>query len=148
MKFNTNGNNFSRPQMRIGPGFITPFIKAMLIINAAVFVMQMIWPNLTGLLGFTPKLFFSDFPNFLYTPLTYMFLHGSIGHILFNMFALWMFGTEIERSFGPKRFGRFYISNNFFCPRALISDEKMIKSGLVKSRTSSALSPDGIEISS
>jgi membrane associated rhomboid family serine protease len=55
-----------------------------------------------------PAKFFSEFPNLIYQPLTYMFLHGSIGHIFFNMFALWMFGTEIEYSWGSKPFARFY----------------------------------------
>jgi len=39
---------------------------------------------------------------------TYMFLHGGIGHIFFNMFALWMFGTELEYNWGSKDFLWFY----------------------------------------
>jgi membrane associated rhomboid family serine protease len=41
--------------------------------------------------------------------LTYMFLHGGFTHILFNMFALWMFGSVIERVWGPKKFIFYYI---------------------------------------
>ena len=41
--------------------------------------------------------------------ITYMFLHGSIQHIFFNMFALWMFGNAIENYWGAKRFLLFYI---------------------------------------
>jgi membrane associated rhomboid family serine protease len=41
---------------------------------------------------------------------TYMFLHGSIGHVLWNMLALWMFGTEIERTWGTVKFLRFYFT--------------------------------------
>ena len=41
--------------------------------------------------------------------LTYMFLHGGFTHILFNMFALWMFGSVIERVWGPKKFLFYYI---------------------------------------
>jgi membrane associated rhomboid family serine protease len=37
-----------------------------------------------------------------------MFLHGNIGHILFNMLALWMFGTELERLWGTRTFLRYY----------------------------------------
>lgn len=40
---------------------------------------------------------------------TYMFLHGSIGHILFNMFGLWMIGGLLENAWGSKRFLQFYI---------------------------------------
>lgn len=40
---------------------------------------------------------------------THMFMHGSIGHIFFNMFALWMFGSTLENMWGPKRFLTFYL---------------------------------------
>jgi membrane associated rhomboid family serine protease len=40
---------------------------------------------------------------------TYMFMHGDFGHLLFNMFALWMFGGAIENSWGAKRFLTFYM---------------------------------------
>ncbi|MCK4574194.1 MAG: rhomboid family intramembrane serine protease [candidate division Zixibacteria bacterium] len=74
-----------------------------------VLFIQYLYPDLTYYLGLSPARYFSDFPNLLYQPLTYMFLHGGLGHIFFNMFVLWMFGTEIERTWGSRRFGRFYI---------------------------------------
>ena len=40
---------------------------------------------------------------------TYMFLHGGFGHILFNMLALWMFGTELERLWDSRFFLRYYV---------------------------------------
>ncbi len=40
---------------------------------------------------------------------TYMFMHGSFSHILFNMFALWMFGNALENVWGPKRFLTYYM---------------------------------------
>ena len=44
-------------------------------------------------------------PDFkIWQLVTYMFLHGGILHILFNMFMLWMFGTELEREWGTKEF--------------------------------------------
>jgi len=88
---------------------ISPFIKAMLIANGAVFLIQIIFPQLTRELGLTPAAFFSEFPNRLYQPFTYMFLHGGFWHIFFNMFVLWMFGTEIEFTWGSHPFGRFYV---------------------------------------
>jgi membrane associated rhomboid family serine protease len=91
-----------------GPGRPSPFIMVMIITNVVIFIIQNVYPELTYHLGMTPARFFSEFPNLLYQPLTYMFLHGSIGHIFFNMFALWMFGTEIEYSWGSKFFARFY----------------------------------------
>ena len=41
---------------------------------------------------------------------TYMFMHGGFQHILFNMFALWMFGCVVERVWGPKKFLFYYIA--------------------------------------
>ena len=42
---------------------------------------------------------------------SYAFLHGSIGHLFFNMLGLWMFGAELERLWGPKRFIQFYAAS-------------------------------------
>ncbi|MBU0487670.1 MAG: rhomboid family intramembrane serine protease [Bacteroidetes bacterium] len=44
-----------------------------------------------------------------YQLITYMFMHGGFSHILFNMFAVWMFGSAIENIWGPKRFLIFYL---------------------------------------
>jgi membrane associated rhomboid family serine protease len=44
----------------------------------------------------------------LWQPVTYMFLHGGLFHLLFNMLALWMFGVELERLWGSRFFARFY----------------------------------------
>lgn len=44
-----------------------------------------------------------------YQVVTYMFMHGSIGHLFFNMFALYMFGTAVEMAWGPKRFLFYYL---------------------------------------
>lgn len=41
---------------------------------------------------------------------SYAFLHGGLGHILFNMFALWMFGVQLENSWGTRRFAIFYFA--------------------------------------
>lgn len=40
--------------------------------------------------------------------LTYGFLHGNFSHLFFNMFAVWMFGTQLESAWGSQRFGLFY----------------------------------------
>lgn len=99
-------------RLKFGPGLLSPFIKWMLIINGGVFLFQFIFRGqLEYYLGLTPALFFADFPNYLYTVVTYMFLHstGGIFHILINMFILWMFGTEIELTWGSRTFARFYL---------------------------------------
>ena len=103
-----------RRGLGIGPGALSPFIKVMILTNLAVWIIQQLYPQLTDSLGLSPRLFYTEFPNLFYQPFTYMFLHGGFWHLFFNMFVLWMFGTEIElawgsRRFGTKRFGRFYI---------------------------------------
>lgn len=96
-----------RRQLRIGPGRWGPAIKWLIIANVGVFVLQMAAP-LVRIFGLTPALFYSEFPNFLYQPFTYMFLHGGFGHIFFNMLMLWMFGVEIEERLGLNRFLKLY----------------------------------------
>ncbi len=109
--FNRQDPDFGgRRSLRFGGGMLTPFILTMIIANGAIFFIQaLVWPQITPLLGLTPARFLGDFPNHLYQLGTYMFLHGGLGHILFNMFALWMFGSEIERSLGTKSFARLYL---------------------------------------
>ncbi|MEL7310960.1 MAG: rhomboid family intramembrane serine protease [Pseudomonadota bacterium] len=49
-------------------------------------------------------------PNFrFWQPVTYSFLHGSVTHLAFNMFSLWMFGRELEYRWGSRRFLVFYL---------------------------------------
>lgn len=110
MRFNNYSGGGGYRGRSIGPGAVSPFIKLMLITNIAVFMIQTLvnFP-LSELLGLTPARFFAEFPNLLFQPFTYMFLHANFWHIFFNMFALWMFGTEIEFSWGKNSFAKFYI---------------------------------------
>lgn len=84
--------------------------KNLLIVNllafAATWLLQQRGIDLTSLLGLH---FFlaSDFQ--IYQFFTYMFLHGNFTHIFFNMFALWMFGSVMERVWGSKKFFFYYI---------------------------------------
>ena len=100
--------SYSSGGLAFGPGAWSPFIRAMILVNVAVFVAQYFYTPLTELLGLTPAQFLHEFPARIYQIVTYMFLHGGIGHIFFNMLTLWMFGTEIERSWGSRRFAWFY----------------------------------------
>ena len=84
--------------------------KNLLVINILAFlaswVLQRSGVDLNALLGLH---FFKASDFHFYQFLTYMFLHGGFTHILFNMFALWMFGSVIERVWGPKKFLFYYI---------------------------------------
>lgn len=90
---------------------LPPIIKNLLIINVLVFIAQ----NTVAKQFSLPmdNLFaLHTWKSTLFQPwqlITHMFLHGSIGHIFGNMFALWMFGAVLENLWGPKRFITFYI---------------------------------------
>lgn len=98
-----SASNFS---YSFGPGPITPAIKALIIANVAAFLVSLVVPAVTLTLGMRPADVIGRLQ--LWQPVTYMFLHGGIFHILFNMLALWMFGVELERMWGTRFFTRFY----------------------------------------
>ncbi len=107
MSFNNYGNSFQRT---------TPIVLNLIIINALVYFLQTIFGG-------------GDFPNKVddlfalhhyksdefrpYQLVTHMFMHGGLFHLLFNMLALWMFGSVVERVWGPKRFLTFYLICGF-----------------------------------
>jgi len=88
-----------------------PATQALLIANVAVFLLESgagmalfewfaLWPPRTGL---------SQAPDFqLWQLVTYSFLHANLAHIFFNMFALYMFGSDVERLFGSRFFVAYY----------------------------------------
>ena len=87
-----------------------PVTLNLLIINALCYIAQIILPrvgidvtNLLGLHYITAKGFH------FWQPITYMFFHGGFTHLFFNMFALWMFGNTIERTWGSKRYLLYYL---------------------------------------
>lgn len=95
-----------------GPGPLTPAIKALLIANVAMFVIVALGGDfgrtVRNMLGLQPAAIFSDYR--LWQPFTYMFLHGGLSHILFNMLSLWMFGVELERMWGSRYFLKYYFA--------------------------------------
>ena len=89
-----------------GPGPLTPAIKVLVAANVAAFLLALAVPAVTLRLGLRPADVVENFT--FWQPVTYMFLHGGIFHILFNMLALWMFGVELERMWGSRFFVKFY----------------------------------------
>ncbi|GHV26219.1 glpG protein [Spirochaetia bacterium] len=77
-------------------------------INILVFVMQQINPSLSSYLALNPVNIIVH--HFYWQFLTYMFAHGGISHILFNMLALFLFGSQVERRMGSKEFLAYYFS--------------------------------------
>ena len=86
-----------------------PVTQSLLIANTVIFLVDQM------LLGGLLSQWFALWPlgpNFApYQVVTYAFLHGSIMHLFFNMLGLWMFGSELERVWGPKRFLQFYVAS-------------------------------------
>ena len=89
-----------------GPGPLTPAIKVLVAANVGAFLLSLVVPAVTLRLGLRPADVVENFA--FWQPVTYMFLHGGIFHILFNMLALWMFGVELERMWGSRFFVKFY----------------------------------------
>ena len=90
---------------------IPTITKNLLIINVLMFVATFVFQrggtDLNDVLGLH---FFMASEFHLYQLLTYMFMHGGLQHIFFNMFALWMFGCVVENVWGSKKFLFYYIS--------------------------------------
>src|SRR5215212_8347467 len=93
------------------PTSLPPVVKNLIIINALMFVAQISFGRSNP--DTIENLFaLHDVHSAFFKPhqlITYMFLHGGFQHILFNMLALWMFGSQLENYWGAKRFLQFYL---------------------------------------
>ncbi len=98
-----------------GGGLFTPAIKTLLIANASVFLVQTLvlllagsgpYQALNAIFGLVPMRVVLH--GWLWQPFTYLFLHGGLWHLLFNMLFLWMFGGDLERAWGRRRFYAYY----------------------------------------
>ena len=103
-QFQSNPGEFS-----YRPNLFTNAIKILVSVNFGIFVLQTI-SNAEALFfplfGLVPKMVWSEL--MIWQPITYLFFHGGIWHVLINMFVLWMFGSELERIWGKPRFLKFY----------------------------------------
>jgi membrane associated rhomboid family serine protease len=83
-------------------------VRNLIIINVLFFLGSMVLG-----VGVSTELFAGTYPGSPYFKpwqiVTHMFMHGGLAHIAFNMFALYMFGSQLERMWGPKRFLNFYL---------------------------------------
>lgn len=99
--------------------FFSSIVQTLLIFNGGMFVLELysgnqlievlaLWPlALSGTTVLGPSA-----PHFhLWQLVTYSFLHGSVMHLLLNMYALWLFGSRMENVWGSKAFAVYY----FFC---------------------------------
>lgn len=94
-----------------GFSILPVIIKNLLIVNVLVFIAQYSFGP-AGELWFENNLALHDINSVYFRPhqlITHLFMHGGWGHILLNMFVLWMFGSALENVWGPKKFLMFYI---------------------------------------
>ena len=93
-------------------GSTPPVTKNLIIINVVMLLGSMLLAqvfrvNLNGLLG----MYYFQSPLFApWQIVTHMFMHGGLGHIFFNMYALWIFGKTLESVWGSKRFLIYYLA--------------------------------------
>ena len=104
-------NSYSqRPRISFG-GPLTRAVKTIIITCAVVFLYQFFSQAITGrseinlIFGLVPALVWRKF--FIWQLATYALLHGGFFHLLFNMFALWIFGCELERYWGTRMFVKY-----------------------------------------
>jgi membrane associated rhomboid family serine protease len=104
---------------------MTPWVLRLLMANAIVFLLQMTMPGvIENLFAFVPAQVLTR----PWTIITYMFVHGGFGHILFNMLSLFFFGPRVESRLGGRRFATLYlvsgimgaVASVFFAPNAAI----------------------------
>lgn len=86
---------------------LTPMVKNILLINLGIFLIQYFLKLPLGEIGGLRVVFSDEFAPYQF--LTYMWLHGDFGHILSNMFAVFIFGPMLEQVWGSKRFLIFYL---------------------------------------
>ena len=97
------------PQMRMGLPRSTSVVKLLLIINIAVYLVQVLGGDrvLTALFSLYPASL--SLALQVWRLVTYQFLHGGTFHIFFNMLGLFFLGPTLERHWGSKRFLKFYL---------------------------------------
>ena len=90
-----------------GSGPLTPGVKYLLFTCVGVFLLQAFAPRqILVFFGLIPVLVWKKY--FVWQLVTYIFLHGGLFHLIFNLFALWMFGGQLERQWGTKNFIKYF----------------------------------------
>lgn len=119
--FGQGGGSYYRPSLFGGFSFFPPVIKLLLLSNIAIwfFLDVLLAPFVVS--GVPIFVAFRDYlalwpigmgfwPWQLFT---YMFMHGGFWHLFFNMLALWMFGMELENTWGSRKFLIYYLVCGF-----------------------------------
>ncbi|MDI6779824.1 MAG: rhomboid family intramembrane serine protease [Bacteroidota bacterium] len=122
MSFSNTTSSYHRPSLFGGFRFFPPVIKGLLISNTAIYLLTSFFEMfrygdfqlsnvIISLFALYPL--HTDYPGMptfeIWQLFTYMFMHAGFMHLLFNMFALWMFGMELENTWGSKKFFLYYL---------------------------------------
>jgi membrane associated rhomboid family serine protease len=93
--------------MRFGPSYTPDVVKWLIVANVAVYLVQQFGPpSFTLALWMDGRFWHGE----IWRAATYMWLHGGPFHLLFNMVALWMFGSEVAGVWGTRRFLQYYLA--------------------------------------
>ncbi len=105
--------------MGFGGGGVTYYVQLLIFVNIAVFVCQLLLEIPFGYSLMPPGgpitldwLAYSTgrlFQGWVWVPFTYMFLHGGLSHLFFNLLQLFFFGPDVERTLGTRQFLRFFL---------------------------------------
>lgn len=94
-------------QFTWNPRSFSEAIKVLIIVNIVMYLLKTVvasqW-DLVGVFGLSTS---GVWPR-VWQPITYMFMHGGVFHVIINMFILWMFGTELENIWGKNEFLKYY----------------------------------------
>ena len=106
MGYQDRGYSSSGPGGGSFGGFaLTPWVKRLIIVNLALFIVTSMVPLIGSFLAFQPS-------GVLFRPwtiVTYMFVHGGFWHVFFNLLSLFFFGPPIESRWGSREFIKYYI---------------------------------------
>jgi membrane associated rhomboid family serine protease len=102
-------SRYSRPvdiSYSFGPGPMTPAVKWIIVANIAAYLLTLVFSDIVYVFGLSPQEVIEH--QRVWQPVTYMFLHRDLFHILFNMLGIWMFGVDLERRWGTNYFLKYY----------------------------------------
>jgi membrane associated rhomboid family serine protease len=144
--YSNYGSNFGSSYGR--SSFFTPVIKALLISNVVIFVLQYLFLGLLRIGGASVQTYTMQYfalqpveSGFFYPwqLVTYQFMHGGVLHLFWNMLALWMFGSELESVWGSRRFLTFYLLSGIGAGLAQLAVGSVMGSGAATVGASGAI---------
>jgi membrane associated rhomboid family serine protease len=88
-------------------------VNQIIVINVIIYVIEVILARTAfiEIFGLTPRLVVTR--GWIWQIVTYLFLHGSLWHLILNMFIIWMFGSPLESVWGSNRFLNYYFLCGF-----------------------------------